>query len=123
MPLGSLSRSREAAAGSGQLPDPERFQGFLKALADVVRDPELMLSAFRHGGMVERNLYVGDDVFPVIYLALWTGREPGAVVRMRLGLRRLRRGGLEELARRAHRRMHGADTEPQTTADRARRNA
>src|SRR5215831_6099819 len=60
-------------------PTPERFQGFLKALAEAVRDPELALSAFRRGGMVEQNLYVG-HVFPVIYLALRTGREPGAVV-------------------------------------------
>src|SRR5262245_39419051 len=97
-------------------PTPERFQGFVKALAETVRDPELALSAFRRGGMVEQNLYVG-HVFPVIYLALWTGREPGAVVECLSGFNISgAREGLEELARRAHRRMHGADREPQTTA-------
>src|SRR5262245_5123941 len=103
-------------------PTPERFQGFLKALADVVRDPELALAAFRRGGMVEQNLYVGDDIFPVIYLALRTGRAPGAVVECLSGIDISgARGGLEELARRAERRMHGADTEAQTTAGRLRR--
>jgi len=102
-------------------PTPERFQGFLKALAEAVRDPELALSAFRRGGMVEQNLYVG-HVFPVIYLALRTGREPGAVVECLSGFDISgAREGLEELARRAHRRMHGADREPQTTAGRLRR--
>lgn len=102
-------------------PTPERFQGFLKALADAIRDPELALSAFRRGGIVEQNLCVG-HVFPVIYLALRTGREPGAVVECLSGFDISgARGGLEELARRAHRRMHGADTEPQTTAGRLRR--
>jgi hypothetical protein len=102
-------------------PTPERFQGFLKAVADAIRDPELALSAFRRGGIVEQNLYVG-HVFPVIYLALRTGREPGAVVECLSGFDISgARGGLEELARRAHRRMHGADTEPQATAGRLRR--
>lgn len=102
-------------------PTPERFRGFLKALAEAVRDPELTLSAFRRGGMVEQNLYVG-HIFPVIYLALRTGREPGAVVECLSGFDISgARGGLEELARRAHRRMHGADTEPRTTAGRLRR--
>jgi len=99
----------------------KRFQGFLKALADAIRDPELALSAFRRGGMVEQNLYVG-HVFAVIYLALRTGREPGAVVECLSGFDISgARAGLEELARRAHRRMHGANTEPQTTAGRLRR--
>jgi len=103
-------------------PTPQRFQGFLKALADVVRDPELALAAFRRGGMVEQNLYVGEDVFPVIYLALRTGREPGAVVECLSGFDISgAREGLEELARRAHRSMHGADTEPRRTAGRLRR--
>src|SRR5262245_22988787 len=103
-------------------PTTERFQGFLMVLADVLRDPELALSAFRRGGIVEQNFYVGDDVFPVIYLALRTGREPGAVVECLSGFDISgAHGGLEELARRAHRRMHGADTELQTTAGRLRR--
>jgi hypothetical protein len=101
-------------------PTPERFQGFLKAVADAIRDPELALSAFRRGGIIEENLYVG-HVFPALYLALRTGREPGEAVECLSGFDISAREGLEELARRAHRRMHGADTEPQMTAGRLRR--
>jgi len=93
-------------------PSPERFQGFLKALAEAIGDPELTLSAFRRGGMVEENLYV-DDALPVIYLALRTGREPGAVVECLSGFDISgARDGLEEIAWRAYERMHDASAEP-----------
>jgi len=59
---------------------PARFQGFLKVLAGVVCDPELMLSAFRRGGFIATN-FVGDkSIYHAIYRALRSGREPAAII-------------------------------------------
>jgi hypothetical protein len=85
----------------------ERIQTYLRALVDAISSSELALSAFNPGGVVAENLYVGDAMCLVIYLALRTGRKPVAVMECLSGFDiSQRRAGIEEFVKRAHMRMH-----------------
>jgi len=59
---------------------PARFQGFLKAVAETVCDPESMLSAFRHEGFIAKNLVAEHSIYHMVFLALMAGREPATVI-------------------------------------------
>jgi len=85
----------------------KRIRTYLGTLADTISNPELALSAFKPGGVVAENLYVGDAMCPVIYLALRTGRKPAAVMECLSGFDiSQRRAEMEEFVKCAHMRMH-----------------
>jgi hypothetical protein len=89
----------------------ERLQTYLKTLAETIRDREMTLSAFRPGGLVATSLAVWEPMLSVIFLGLRTGREPDAIVECLQGFDMAgKRGAIEELVQRAHRRFRGADS-------------
>ena len=84
----------------------QRLQTYLQTLAETICDPELTLSAFKPGGVVAANLVVWEPILSVIYFALKTGRQPGAVLECLSDFNVSdTREGLSVLVERAHARM------------------
>jgi hypothetical protein len=90
----------------------ERIKTYLRALAEVISDPEAAISAFKPGGVIAQNLAAGDTL-TVIYLALKAGRKPDAVMECLSDFDiSERREELEEFVKRAYMRMY----EPEAAA-------
>jgi hypothetical protein len=86
---------------------PERFQGFLRVLAENLHDPEWMLAAFKPGRFMAQNFGADDSLYHAIYQALRTGRDPAAVVACLSDFDISdTREDIVSFVKRAHQRMH-----------------